>query len=196
MSGTPWTIRDAGPHEAGLLAAIIRDSFQDVAAQFHLTPENCPRHPSNCEPGWIDEGFAKGVRFFVLESADRPAGCVGMTSPAGGACELLRLAVPPAGRHNGFGRALVEHLIAQARASGLKRVDLAFIAAHDLLRRWYEALGFRMTGTRLVAYLPFELGFMSLDLARLCRSDSVEKELRSGRPKAQHEHCPTEEHEP
>ena len=41
-------IREARRSEAGLLADIISRANQDVAQRLGLTPENCPKHPSNC----------------------------------------------------------------------------------------------------------------------------------------------------
>jgi hypothetical protein len=32
------------------LARLIRHSFADVARRFALTPQNCPKHPSNYTP--------------------------------------------------------------------------------------------------------------------------------------------------
>jgi diamine N-acetyltransferase len=172
-------IRQASAADAAMLAELIREAFADVAARYRLTPENCPRHPSNCQPDWMHEGLAKGVSFFVLESGGLPCGCVGMTSPKDGACELVRLAVRPAYRRGGLGRALVEHVIGLARSRGLARVDLGFHAGSPELRRWYEKCGFVLTRVERPAHLLFEVGFMSLRLAR-------EEGPDRGRPASRH----------
>lgn len=41
-------IREADIADITLLSSIIRNSYQTVAVRFGLTPENCPKHPSNC----------------------------------------------------------------------------------------------------------------------------------------------------
>jgi hypothetical protein len=43
-----FRIREADPDDKVLLTRLIRDSYRDVAERFNLTPENCPKHPSNC----------------------------------------------------------------------------------------------------------------------------------------------------
>ena len=146
-----YIIRDATETDAELLASIVRASFADVAARFGVTPENSPTHPSNCTPEWIRAAFAKGVRYYVLQTAQGPAGCVALEQANEAKCYLERLAVLPAFRRHGFGEALVEHAIAKARELGVQRVELGMVAAQAELRRWYEKLGFSVTTT-----VPFE----------------------------------------
>ena len=148
-------IRPNGQQDADLLAAIIREAFADVAETFGLTAESCPRHPAFVRPENVREGLDKGVRFFLAEEDGRPVGCAGVGPAADGACELVRLAVLPAHRRRGIGSALVEHVLRQARAAGLSRVELHLIAAHEQLRRWYEKLGFASTGNWKPQRLPF-----------------------------------------
>lgn len=164
MKQTNYQIREAGKEDAVLLASIIRESFKDVADMFGLTREDCPSHPAYCQPSWMDEGFAKGIRFFVVEEAARPLGCVGMSRPANGECELLRLAVLPQERHKGLGRLLVEHVIEQARSLRLRRVNLALIAGHVQLRQWYEQLGFVLKTVEKPPHLPFEVASMAMEI--------------------------------
>ena len=52
-------IRTADVHEASLLAHLIRSAYGDVATRFNLTPQNCPKHPSNCTPDWVKMGFVE-----------------------------------------------------------------------------------------------------------------------------------------
>jgi len=159
-----WAIRQATHVEATAVAAMVRDSFQDVAARFELTPQNCPSHPSNCVPEWIERSMGKGVIFYVVESDGRLCGSVGMTPSANGACKMISLAVLSDRRRSGLGRALVGRVLEQAASLGLARVEIAIIAKHAELRRWYEKLGFIWDRTETFEALPFEVGFMRLDL--------------------------------
>ena len=154
-------IREASRADAAAIAAVVAESFKDVAAMFDVTPENCPGFPSFCQPAWIIEGFDKAVRFFVLEVGGAAAGCVGMTAPKDGACELVRLAVLKEHRHGGCGEALVRHVLDQASGLGLRRVDLALVEANARLLQWYETLGFVETHRKWPPHLPFEVAFMS-----------------------------------
>jgi GNAT superfamily N-acetyltransferase len=177
-------VKEAGAHEAALLAGIIRDSFRDVAERFGLTPENCPAHPSNCTEEWVTQALAKGVSYYLLTDDGRPVGCVALecvalecAAPERAAPEcaaperasgelgyLERLSVLPAHRRRGFGRALVEHVRAEAKRRGLRRLQVGIIADHARLREWYERLGFLPTGTKRFAHLPFEVLFMTADV--------------------------------
>ena len=161
MAGAFIHIREASRADAAAIARVVAESFKDVAAMFDVTPENCPVFPAFCQPGWITEGFDKGVRFFVMENGGVPAGCVGMTAPKDGVCELVRLAVLKEHRHGGCGEALVRHVLDQASGLGLRRVDLALVEANARLLQWYETLGFVETHRKWPPHLPFEVAFMS-----------------------------------
>jgi ribosomal protein S18 acetylase RimI-like enzyme len=153
-------IREATREDAPLLAAVIRDSFRDVASRFDLTPDNCPTHPSNCVPEWVESATAKGMRYFVLESGGEPVGCVALEQAGPDICRLEWLAVLPKHRRHGFGDALVRHVLHEARRMGAATVKLAIIADHSELKAWYEQRGFAVTGSQRFDHLPFEVAFM------------------------------------
>lgn len=167
------TIRQVGRVAAPLLANLLRRSFQDVADEFGLSPDTFRWHPSNYQDQWIQDDMAHGITFFILEVQGLPAGCVGMTTPQDGACEMKRLGVLPEHRHKGLGKSLVDYAIARAASLGLSRLNLDLIAANARLRRWYEGMGFAYTGTRTVEGIPFEIGSMTLPL-RVVRRTSRE----------------------
>jgi len=50
-------IREADSHEISLLSHLIRKAYRGIAERFNLTPENCPKHPSNCSDEWIENDF-------------------------------------------------------------------------------------------------------------------------------------------
>jgi N-acetylglutamate synthase-like GNAT family acetyltransferase len=155
-----YIVEDAKEADAALLASVIRESFADVARRFGLTPENSPTHPSNCTPEWIRSAFAKGVRYYVLRTAQGPVGCVALEHANAEVCYLERLAVPPSFRRQGFGEALVNHVVDRARELNVGRVEIAIISADVELRKWYERLGFSATATTRFEHLLFEVTFM------------------------------------
>lgn len=161
----PMHIRPATHDDASLLAEIICHSFKDVADRFELTPGNAPTHPSNCTPDWIVSAFDKGARYFVVECDGEACGCVAMEVAGPDRCYLERLAVLPAHRFRGIGKRLIHHVAREAKAQGLRRIEIAIIAEHTQLRRWYEALGFKVTETKTFEHLPFEVVFMALHLS-------------------------------
>lgn len=154
------TIRGATTEDIPLLTRLIRNSFQDVAKRFHLTPENAARHPSNCEPEWVEAAIEKGVRYSLLFSGDTPCGCVALERANPEVCYLERLAVLPEFRRKGFGAALVRHAADQAADAGAQRIEIGIIAAQTDLRDWYTKLGFSLRGTASFEHLPFEVAFM------------------------------------
>jgi len=157
-------IRDAFRADVFILVDLIRNSFRDIAERFHLSEENCPKHPSNCKPSWIESALQKGAWYFILEKGGVPCGCVALERAQPELCYLERLGVLPQFRRRGFGKALVEHALAEAEAMGAYRVEVGIISAQMELKNWYRGLGFRETGTARFKHLPFEVTFMAKGL--------------------------------
>jgi N-acetylglutamate synthase-like GNAT family acetyltransferase len=155
------TIREAAISDVPALVEMIRTAFQDVAVRLGLTERNCPRHPSNCRTSWIVSALEKGGLYFVLEAEGLSCGCVALEQATADICYLERLAVLPAQRRRGYGRALVVHALAKAKELGVERVDIGIIAAHAELRDWYRKLGFVDQKTADFPHLPFQVLFMS-----------------------------------
>ena len=158
----PTAIQTATESDADALAAIIRESFLDVAERFALTPENVPTHPSNCTCEWVVAAMAEGVTFYAAFDGEERVGCVAMERASPGICYLERLAVPPRFRRRGHGEALVRHVLASAAAAGAGTVSIAIIAEQTELEEWYRRLGFVTTETRTIAHLPFRVTFMEI----------------------------------
>ncbi|MEN6627922.1 MAG: GNAT family N-acetyltransferase [Candidatus Sumerlaeia bacterium] len=158
------SIRPADASDREPLAEIIRASFADVAEIFGITPENCPSNPAFATAESIDRMTARGSLFYILEEDGKACGCVALERPSPGVAWLERLAVLPACRRRGHGRMLIEHGVAEARRAGAARVELALIARHEHLRRWYERLGFTATETKSFPHLPFDVLFMAKTL--------------------------------
>ena len=153
-------LRTANIEDVALLAGLVRDSYRNVAQRFGLTPENCPKHPSNCTDDWIRTDFDRGVSFYLLEHNGLPAGCAALESPEPAIGYLERLAVLPASRHQGFGRRLVDHVFHQAENSGIKEISIGIIAAQTDLKGWYQKIGFVEGDTKEFKHLPFSVCFV------------------------------------
>lgn len=157
-------IRQALPNDIPTLARIISLSYQDVAQTFHLTEENCPKHPSNCTIDWVEDDLNRNVTYSLLFKDDIPAGCVALETADREISYLERLAVLPQFRHQGLGKKLVAHVLEQARQTRAKTLGIGIIADQKNLKKWYEALGFTLTGTKRFDHLPFKVGFMHICL--------------------------------
>jgi len=157
-------IREATINDTEVLSRIIRESFRDVATRFSLTQDNCPKHPSNCMPSWIESDMARGVQYFILSQGGNPIGCVGIESPSVNICYLERLSVLPEMRGNHFGIRLVRHVLDCAESKGANKISIGIIAEHSELKEWYQKLGFIEKGTKHFPHLPFQVCFMEISL--------------------------------
>jgi len=157
-------IRMATAEEETLLAETVRRSFRDVAERFGLTPENCPRHPSNCTADWIQEDLCRGAVYFLVECGGNAVGCAALEKAADRICYLERLSVLPAYRRRGCGAALVDRILQEARSLGAREVHIGIIADQKELQSWYERQGFVAGDTRVFAHLPFRVRFLSCPL--------------------------------
>ena len=164
MTGDLIHIREANSDDISLLSGLIRQSYRDVADRFKLTPANCPKHPSNCTDEWVENDFARGVDYFILELMDRPVGCIAIESAKADLCYLERLAVLPHKRNKGLGSQLVEHIFQTARKLGSKKISIGIIAAQKELAQWYRKFGFVEGETREFSHLPFRVTFMTCEL--------------------------------
>jgi GNAT superfamily N-acetyltransferase len=173
MARSDFIIRKATITDADLLAELISESFRDVAQRFSLTPQNCPKHPSNCISAWIAADQARGVVYFILSQDDKPFGCVGLEASSPDLCYMERLAVLPQSRGRGFGRALVAHVISEVRSSGANRISIGIIADHIELKAWYIKLGFVEQETKRFPNLPFNATFMELNTGRALSGDAA-----------------------
>jgi len=157
-------IRTADAADIPLLSNLIRESFRDVAERFGLTAENCPKHPSNCTDEWVEHDLKRGVVYFILEKDHAGAGCVAMERASADECYLERLAVLPQFRKNGFGRVMVDHVLAEAKRMGAKQVGIGIIAKQAELAAWYKNIGFVEREVKSFSHLPFMVAFMALTI--------------------------------
>jgi len=157
-------IQKAGVNDIQALSNLIRLSNQDVAQAFHLTKQNCPKHPSNCRDEWVESDFARGVTYYLLSDKGIPVGCAALEKADSGIGYLERVAVLPQFRHHGLGAKLVHHILDIAKKMNLKTISIGIIAEQQVLREWYETLGFVLVDTKKFAHLPFQVGFMKIDL--------------------------------
>lgn len=165
MKSPRFHIRRAAPADVPLLTGIIRTASIDVAARFGLTPENAPRHPSNCTEEWIRKDLDRGVIYYIIEHEGEAVGCAAIEHASNETCYLERLAVLPVHRRNGYGEALVKNIILKAGTMGAREVGIGIIADHIELKQWYVRLGFIEQESRDFANLPFRVCFLRYPLA-------------------------------
>ena len=101
------TIREITDNELSRSARVIRDSFRTVAAEFGLTRENSPTHPSFTTVRQLRKLKDKGLMFFGLFLDDRQVGFVAIEKADNKLYYMEKLAVLPGYRHKGCGTGLV-----------------------------------------------------------------------------------------
>ena len=154
-------IRKADANEVLLLAHLIRNSYRDVAARFNLTPQNCPKHPSNCTSDWVEKDVNRGVSYYCLDLDEKTIGCAAFEKASPGEGYLERLAVLPEYRYRGFGKALIRHVFDVARTTEIRRVGIGIISEQQDLKQWYERMGFVEQEIKIFPHLPFKVSLMA-----------------------------------
>jgi len=147
---------------------VIRLAFATVAEEFHLTPQNCQKHPAFLSDSDLAESLQKpGVIFFCVfanDSNDALVGFVAIWPKGHGVYELTRLCVLPAHRHAGLGARLLQAAVQSAKKHGARRISIGIIAENEQLKRWYENHGFTVTAVREYSHLPFTVCEMEREL--------------------------------
>ena len=161
MGEATQIIRKADANEVLLLAHLIRNSYRDVAARFNLTPRNCPKHPSNCTPDWVEKDMNRGVSYYCLDLDEKNIGCVAFEKARAQEGYLERLAVLPGCRQKGFGKKLVDHVFDLARSEGICRIGIGIISEQQDLKAWYMKMGFVEQEIKTFSHLPFKVSLLA-----------------------------------
>lgn len=162
--GTQPHVRKVGGHESSLLAYLIRTSYRDVAERFNLTSQNCPKHPCNCTPDWVERDMNRGVSYYCLDMDENAIGCVAFEKVSAQEGYLQRLAVLPEYRQNGFGKKLVDHVFGLARTTGICRIGIGIISKQQELKQWYVKMGFVEQEIKTFSHLPFRVSLLAYTL--------------------------------
>lgn len=135
---------------------IRNGSDADAAAAAAVVQQVLHEHGLRFEPRRLDAdilapdahyGASGGAFFVAVDAAERVVGTAGLlrTGPASG--EIRKMFLVPEARGQGIGRALLDAVLAAARARGLERLTLTTRCRYDRAIRLYERAGFRPAGT-------------------------------------------------
>ena len=157
-------IREIELSEMECCAELIRNSFGTVAAEFGLTPQNCPSNGAFIDAARLKADWEKGARMFGLFCHGELAGFAQLVKKGADAFSLEKLAVHPAYRHRGYGAYLLSRVRTEAVKAGATKLLVGIMEENIRLKVWYVEHGFRPTGTKRFEHLPFTVGFLEMNL--------------------------------
>jgi ribosomal-protein-alanine N-acetyltransferase len=129
------TLGLAQPQEAERIARMSRDLIE-AGLGWSWTPQRVGRHIADRHSSVVVARSERRIAGFALmKFGDDVA-------------HLNLLAVMPAWRRQGCGRKLMDWLFATAEVAGIRRINLELRVQNLGARSFYEACGFRVTGTR------------------------------------------------
>ena len=130
--------------ESAAQIAIVRGLFQEYWDSFQFMPcfqnfgEELQSLPGLYAP--------PAGRLALAMLAGDAAGCIALRPLEAGRCEAKRLYVRPAHRNRGIGRALMDWVIAEARAAGYHELVGDTMPVMQLALAMYDRMGFERTG--------------------------------------------------
>ncbi len=142
-------------------AEIIRDSFITVANDLMLTKENAPTNPAFIDTAALRKMYDKQLDMFAVTEENVTVGFVAIEKAADDTFYMEKLAVLPAFRHKGYGRAIMDFVFERVRSSGGKRVSIGIINENEVLKNWYTNYGFVDTEIKVFKHLPFTVCLMA-----------------------------------
>ena len=159
-------IREVRQEEIPECVQVIRRSFQTVADEFGITPENAPRYVAFAtdENRLLWQMFREHRLMFLDEEDGVIRGYYSLLLRDGGECELGSLSVLPEYRHRGIGTSLLKHAMDTARQQHCSALNLSIVEENTVLRKWYERNGAVHTGTEKFDFFPFTAGYMKIGL--------------------------------
>lgn len=140
MTTAELEIRPARDDELDIVASLAVDAYAEYAE--HMSPDAWSAFAQNIANV---RGRSNEAEIIVADRDGKLVGTVTLFTQRGTQADsygVRLLAVPPAERGTGVGRALMEHCIERARRDGKDRVVLTTTQEMESARDLYERLGF------------------------------------------------------
>ncbi len=156
MPGTELTIRE---FRAGDEAAFRKLNEEWIIRHFALEPKD---EISLADPQATI--LDRGGRIFLAVRNGQPVGCCALLAMAPGEFEVAKMAVTESSQRAGIGRQLLERVLADARASGTRRLYLETNRKLVAAIRLYESLGFRHLPPERIVPSPYARADVYMEL--------------------------------
>jgi ribosomal protein S18 acetylase RimI-like enzyme len=154
-------IRVADPSDAETVAGIVRESFARQAQLLQLTLATGPTYVAFETAAGVKQRMDSGSHVVLAFRDGEPIGTVSAVLRDDDHGEIMRLAVLPQHRGNGYGKQLMGYAERYLLAEGAAVLEVAIVAQFNKLERYYEGLGYSKRDQRSVASLPFEVLFLA-----------------------------------
>lgn len=145
---------------------VITESFMTVANEFGFTAENAPGFTAfaTTEEKLITQIENEHRQMYAYYDGGRIVGYYSLSILENDVCELNNLCVLPSYRHKGIGEQLLNHAFILAKTMNLAKMCIGIVEENQVLRRWYESVGFTHTGIEKFDFFPFTCGYMERNL--------------------------------
>jgi len=151
----PMHVRRLVPDDAPAYRALMLDAYRDHPDAFTSSAEERAAQPTDWWAWRLAPGDAVAQRVFGAFDGDALLGAAGWSrgdrAKAAHRAELFGMAVVAAARGRGAGRALVEAVIADARAAGALTMTLTVTDGNGTAERLYARCGFVRIGLEPMA---------------------------------------------
>jgi putative acetyltransferase len=135
------------------------DSADAKALIMELEAVLAPSYPPESRHGLsVERLLAERVAFFLLRSDGTPASCGGIKLVGADYGEIKRMYVRPQFRGLGFGKLMLDHLAAYARANGVALLRLETGIHQQEAIGMYQRMGFQ----RIPPFAPYKEDPLSL----------------------------------
>jgi|SRR5579863_2720252 len=132
------------PVETAGQMAQVKSLFEEYWAQFGFTP--CFQNFGQEVAGLPGAYVPPDGRLVLADLDGQVAGCAALKRFDAGRCEAKRLYVRPAFRGHGIGRALIDWIVAEARAAGYREMVGDTMPVMRQALEMYYRMGFEQTG--------------------------------------------------
>jgi ribosomal protein S18 acetylase RimI-like enzyme len=153
---------EATEQDAGPLAALIRCCFGAQVAELAISEDEYPNYVGFETPDRVIHRMRGGDATTLAFVDEELVGTVSwrLRREDSRRGELLRLAILPELRGNGYGDDLVRYAENRLLELGAETIELSMVSRFTRLRAFYERLGYSVTGTGAVATLPFDVTWL------------------------------------
>lgn len=161
---TEYIIREIREEELTESCCIIRKSFETVAHTFNITYEKYPMHGAFLRRERLENERKQGIKMYGVFVEKKQVGFVALEMLKDGTYEMQKLAVLPEYRHLGYGESLINFLKDYIKQQHGNVLITGVIEENDMLKRWYQEIGFKEQTVLNFKHLPFKIGMMQIEI--------------------------------